>query len=152
MFETELERLAGTRMQLEVQVNTLESANLNAETMAAMKKASDALKVIHGNLCVQITPYLWNLLLINLTPCYLQTRIPNRPPMFICTSEHRTMDKVDSAMAEMQEQRDLAGEIADAISNPMNAGYELDEVISFHQLFEIYFQLNGKPPFPSRTS
>lgn len=48
--ETELDRLAGTRLQLEMQVNTLESANLNAETMAAMKKAADALKVIHGNL------------------------------------------------------------------------------------------------------
>ena len=52
MNETELDRLAGTRMQLEMQVNTLESANLNAETMQAMKKASDALKVIHGNMCV----------------------------------------------------------------------------------------------------
>ena len=52
MNETELDRLAGTRMQLEMQVNTLESANLNAETMAAMKKASDALKVIHGNMYV----------------------------------------------------------------------------------------------------
>jgi hypothetical protein len=48
--ETELDRLAGTRLQLEMQVNTLESANLNAETMAAMKKASEALGTIHGNL------------------------------------------------------------------------------------------------------
>lgn len=48
--EAEMDRLAGTRLQLEMQVNTLESANLNAETMAAMKKASDALKVIHGKL------------------------------------------------------------------------------------------------------
>jgi hypothetical protein len=48
--EAELDRLAGTRLQLETQVNTLESANLNAETMAALKKGSDALKVIHGNL------------------------------------------------------------------------------------------------------
>lgn len=52
MSEQELDRLAGSRLQLEMQVNTLESANLNATTMAAMKKASDALKVIHGNLCV----------------------------------------------------------------------------------------------------
>lgn len=48
--EAELDRLAGTRLQLEMQVNTLESANLNAETMTVMKKASDALKVIHHNL------------------------------------------------------------------------------------------------------
>lgn len=45
-----MDRLAGTRLQLEMQVNTLESANLNAETMAAMQKASVALKTIHGNL------------------------------------------------------------------------------------------------------
>lgn len=36
-----------------MQVNTLESANFNQETMAAMKKGSDALKTIHGNLCVR---------------------------------------------------------------------------------------------------
>ncbi|KAL0577722.1 ESCRT-III subunit protein snf7 [Marasmius crinis-equi] len=51
--ETELDRLAGTRLQLEMQVNTLESANLNAETMQAMKKAADALKVIHGKMTVE---------------------------------------------------------------------------------------------------
>ena len=50
--EAELEKLQGTRFQLEMQVNTLESASFNAETMAAMKTASDALKTIHGKLCV----------------------------------------------------------------------------------------------------
>lgn len=78
--EAELDRLAGTRLQLEMQVNTLESANLNAETMAAMKKASDALKVIHGKL---------------------------------------TMDKVDATMATVNEQRELANEIAETISAPL---------------------------------
>lgn len=47
--EGDLERLSATKIQLETQVSTLENANLNAETMAAMKKATDALKVIHGN-------------------------------------------------------------------------------------------------------
>jgi len=50
MLETDRDRLNGTRFQLEQQVTTLESANLNAETMKAMKSASDALKVIHGTL------------------------------------------------------------------------------------------------------
>lgn len=50
--EVELDRLSGTRLQLEMQVNTLESANFNQETMAAMKKGSEALKTIHGNLYV----------------------------------------------------------------------------------------------------
>lgn len=38
--EKELDRLTDTRAQLEMQVTTL-AANLNAETTAAMKKASD---------------------------------------------------------------------------------------------------------------
>ncbi|KAI0347088.1 Snf7-domain-containing protein [Trametopsis cervina] len=50
--EQELERLQGTRFQLEMQINTLESASFNAETMAAMKKASTALKDIHGKLTI----------------------------------------------------------------------------------------------------
>ena len=50
MLEGELDKLGGTRLQLEVQVNTLESANFNQETMAAIKKGADALKAIHGNM------------------------------------------------------------------------------------------------------
>lgn len=50
--ELELERLQGTRFQLEMQINTLESASFNAETMTAMKKASSALKDIHGKLTI----------------------------------------------------------------------------------------------------
>ena len=50
--ENQLDQLSGQRLQLETQVNTIESANLNAETMQAMKKGSDALKAIHGNMSV----------------------------------------------------------------------------------------------------
>jgi charged multivesicular body protein 4 len=45
-----MERLNGQRLQLEQQINTLESANLNLETMQAMKKASDALEQVHGSM------------------------------------------------------------------------------------------------------
>ncbi|KAF5321698.1 hypothetical protein D9619_000323 [Psilocybe cf. subviscida] len=96
--ETELDRLAGTRLQLEMQVNTLESANLNAETMAAMKKASDALKVIHGNM---------------------------------------TIDKVDATMAAMNEQRDLANEIANSLADPVNAGMDVDDEELMNELDEL---------------
>jgi hypothetical protein len=53
-LEQELDRLSGQRLQIEMHVNTLESANLNAETMAAMKKGADALKTIHKGMCVLI--------------------------------------------------------------------------------------------------
>ncbi|EPT03630.1 hypothetical protein FOMPIDRAFT_1022239 [Fomitopsis schrenkii] len=86
--EQDLERLQGTRFQLEMQVNTLESASFNAETMAAMKKASTALKDIHGKL---------------------------------------TIDKVDTTMADIQEQTQLANEVSEAISANTFAGVDIDE-------------------------
>lgn len=52
MLENDLDKLQGSRLQLEAHVNTLESAKMNQETMAAMKKAADALKHIHGGLYV----------------------------------------------------------------------------------------------------
>lgn len=50
VLENELEKLQGTKFQLEMHANTLESANLNRSTMIAMKTAADALKKIHGDL------------------------------------------------------------------------------------------------------
>jgi len=115
--EMELDRLAGTKLQLEMQVNTLESANLNAETMTAMQKAADALKVIHGKL---------------------------------------TMDKVDSTMASVNEQRDLAEEIAAAISNPGATGLDLDDDVLKAELEELEQdelneRLSGAEPAPIHT-
>ncbi|KAF7355268.1 Vacuolar sorting protein [Mycena sanguinolenta] len=78
--ETQLEQLRGQQMQLEMQVNTLESANLNKETMDAMKKAAQALADIHSGMSVA---------------------------------------KVDQTMAEIQEQRAVADEITELISNPV---------------------------------
>ena len=43
---------------------------------------------------------------------------------------YRTPDKVDATMASINEQREIANEISDAISNPLNAGIELDDVRS----------------------
>jgi charged multivesicular body protein 4A/B len=51
MKELELNRLRDSRFQLETQVNTLEPANMNAKTMVAVKKVSDALKVMHAAWC-----------------------------------------------------------------------------------------------------
>ena len=55
MHEAELEKLAGTRLQLEVQVNTLESANINANTLEVMRKGANALKDIHNGMYVTHT-------------------------------------------------------------------------------------------------
>jgi len=40
----------------------------------------------------------------------------------------RSIDKVDATMNAVNEQRELANEIAEALSNPINAGIEIDDV------------------------
>ncbi|KZV97914.1 hypothetical protein EXIGLDRAFT_669778 [Exidia glandulosa HHB12029] len=50
MFEKDLTALDGMRVTLESQIQAIESANLNAETMHAMRKAAEAMKIIHGTL------------------------------------------------------------------------------------------------------
>jgi hypothetical protein len=41
---------------------------------------------------------------------------------------YRTMDKVDATMTSINEQREIANEISDLISNPVNIGVDIDEV------------------------
>jgi len=52
-LQTELERLAGQKFTLEAQVNALEGANLNQETLEAMKTGAAALEQIHGKMSVE---------------------------------------------------------------------------------------------------
>lgn len=100
-----MERLNGQRLQLESQINTLESANLNLETMQAMKKASDVLEQIHGRMLVWFQRFL-------------SLRLMHAP---------RTLNDVDATMGRIGEQRDIAEEIAGAISAPID---QTDEVIT----------------------
>lgn len=50
-----MDKLNGQRLQLEQQINTLESANLNLETMQVIKKGSDVLGQIHGRMLVFVS-------------------------------------------------------------------------------------------------
>jgi charged multivesicular body protein 4A/B len=56
MHEGDLEKLSGMRLQLEVQVNTLESANINANTLDVMRRGASALKDIHNGLYAPFPP------------------------------------------------------------------------------------------------
>ncbi|KAG9317523.1 Snf7-domain-containing protein [Chiua virens] len=93
--EAEMERLNGQRLQLEQQINTLESANLNLETMKALKQSSDVLNRIHGNMSI---------------------------------------NDVDSTMTKIAEQREVANEIAEAISAPVD---QVDESELKEELAEL---------------
>ncbi|KAH9999790.1 vacuolar-sorting protein SNF7 [Russula vinacea] len=88
MHETDLDKLSGMRLQLEVQVNTLESANINANTLDVMRRGANALRDIHNGL---------------------------------------SLDKVDATMNSINEQRDIANEISETISNTANIGLDIDE-------------------------
>ncbi|EMD40842.1 hypothetical protein CERSUDRAFT_131156 [Gelatoporia subvermispora B] len=88
VIEGNLTRLRDTRFQLEMQVQTLESASFNAETMAAMKGAARALKDVHRQL---------------------------------------NIENVDTTMAEIQEQTQLANEVSEAISSNTYANVEIDD-------------------------
>ncbi|BGP05456.1 ESCRT-III subunit protein snf7 [Rhodotorula toruloides] len=52
LYEQELESIAGRKMTLTTQVNAIESANMNKETLEAMKQGAEVLKNIHGKLNV----------------------------------------------------------------------------------------------------
>lgn len=49
-LEDQINKIMGSRMTLETQVMAIENANINLETMNAMKAGADAMKNIHGSL------------------------------------------------------------------------------------------------------
>ncbi|KAJ3414085.1 ESCRT-III subunit protein snf7 [Chytridiales sp. JEL 0842] len=87
-YEAQVDKIMGSRMTLEQQKMAIETANVNLQTMNAMKMGADAMKSIHGALDI---------------------------------------NKVDATMDDIREQMDLANELADAISQPVNFGVEFDE-------------------------
>jgi hypothetical protein len=54
MLEKDLDKWTNTKNTIEQQVFALENANINLETMKAMKAGADAMKGIHGTLYVPI--------------------------------------------------------------------------------------------------
>lgn len=52
-FEHALEQTSGQIMTLEREIHSIETANINKETLEAMKNASKAMKEIHGGLTVE---------------------------------------------------------------------------------------------------
>lgn len=54
---------------------------------------------------------------------------------------YRDIDKVDATMDDIRDQMDVANEISEAISRPVNVGDELDEVNHYWLLFLEYYIL-----------
>ena len=49
-YEDQVNKIMGSRMTLETQAMAIENANVNLETMNAMKSGAEAMKQIHGKL------------------------------------------------------------------------------------------------------
>src|SRR4051812_16398960 len=80
--EHSLEQTLGQIGTLEQQINAIESANINRETLAAMEKAGEAMKQIHGKLTVdKVDETMYIIFVILLEGCghadgYLQGQTP----------------------------------------------------------------------------
>ncbi len=49
-YEEQINKIMGSRMTLETQAMAIENANVNLETMNAMKAGAEAMKHIHGTM------------------------------------------------------------------------------------------------------
>ena len=47
-YEGQIEKISGSRLTIETQVMAIENANVNLETMKAMRAGAEAMKGIHG--------------------------------------------------------------------------------------------------------
>lgn len=51
-YESNIEKINGARMTIETQMMAIENANVNLETMGAMRAGAEAMKNIHGSMYV----------------------------------------------------------------------------------------------------
>ncbi|CAG8644029.1 31665_t:CDS:2, partial [Gigaspora margarita] len=49
-YESQIEKIGGSRITIEAQVMAIESANVNLETIKAMESGAEAMKAIHGSM------------------------------------------------------------------------------------------------------
>lgn len=124
---------------LEQQIYSIESANINQETLVAMKNAGKAMKEIHGKMTmedVDTTMYVCCLLSIHPSPLLFHPHsLPNRPPpVFISTFLRAGKNKQSLIAAircreQLREQHELTQEIGNAITSmPITEPIDEDEL------------------------
>ncbi|KAK3360049.1 Snf7-domain-containing protein [Lasiosphaeria hispida] len=106
--EHSLDQTLGQIGTLEQQINAIESANINRETLAAMERAGEAMKQIHGKL----------------TPEKVDETMYDFAQLRATESQSFT-DNI--YRAKLQEQNALSEEIVEAM-NSINLGNQVDEV------------------------
>src|SRR5271170_7971080 len=111
MLEKDLDKWTSTKNTIEQQVFALENANINLETMKAMKAGADAMKGIHGTLYTTL-PFTTLTLYL-----YVWFHI-----LMVC----RSPEKVDTIMDDIRDQMAISAEISEAIARPA-LGTDIDE-------------------------
>jgi charged multivesicular body protein 4A/B len=104
MLEKDLDKWTNTKNTIEQQVFALENANINLETMKAMKAGADAMKGIHGTLYVPTYSIL----------------------LYRVYTNDRSPEKVDTIMDDIRDQMAVSNEISEAIARPA-LGTDIDE-------------------------
>ena len=131
--EHALEQTQGQIATLEQQINAIESANINRETLAAMERAGKAMASIHGKL----TPEKVDETMYAACPPLVLDTGSSRCPFcfccFICFGPcplfviHGFADSFRLCREKLREQNALSDEIVDAM-NSVNVGNQVDEV------------------------
>ncbi|GAA5982593.1 hypothetical protein JCM11641_002594 [Rhodosporidiobolus odoratus] len=121
VYEQELESIAGRKMTLTTQVNAIESANMNKETLEAMKKGAEVLKGIHGKLNVDKVDATMDEVRnqLELTNEISQA-ISDPAGMGIDVDDQELADELAGLQDEIQEE-DLTKRLAGADSVPMHS-------------------------------
>ena len=118
--EHSLEQTSAQISMLENQIYSIESANINQETLIAMKNAGQAMKQIHGSLTmdkVDQTLYVYDLLFSAITPN------SDLPVKYINKANQQSLQRRE----EIRDQHALAEEISSAITSGPIVGEAIDE-------------------------
>ncbi|KAA3672945.1 charged multivesicular body protein 4 [Paragonimus westermani] len=98
-YENQLQKIDNTMLIIENQIQSIDNAGMNLEVFKVLKNTAGTLKTAHKHLYV----------------------IP------LCFIVFSNVDDVHDIMDEIAEQRDIANEISDAISNTSAFGLDVDE-------------------------
>ena len=141
-----MEQTSAQMMTIEREISSIETANINKETLDAMKNASAAMKKIHGGMTIDKVDQT---MLVTRRPCVLSLPLPYE----------RLIKQFVHYREDLREQHAISEEINDAITQPaMQANAmdedDLDEELNELQQREVDDQLleGGKVPVNDRVS
>jgi charged multivesicular body protein 4 len=119
-FEHSLEQTSAQIMTLEREIYSIETANINKETLDAMKNAGTAMKQIHAGLTIDKVDNVMYAFLTLPLPSHVHLPHPSFPPFGSLTFANRE---------DLREQHAIGEEISEAITSGVTStGIDEDEL------------------------